>query len=347
MPKILSIVIPSYNVENYLEQTLNSFIDESILDDIEVLIVDDGSKDRTAEIGKKFEIRYPDTFRVISKENGGHGSTINRGIAECTGKYFKVVDGDDWVNTSDFKLLVEKLKSCDADYVVTNYYEVNDQTGEKTEKNYPQLKNRTEKDKNSADGCWDFTEAAEKGQPSMHALIFKSSILKEHHIRLDEHSFYVDVEYILYPLPYVETVAYYDLYVYMYRLAQATQSVSMQGFRKHIQNHMDVILHLSEFAENYKKQSGEENQVKADYIGKRIAQMVGDQVTIFMSYPVSDLANKERFMQFDRQLKQTSEWIYELSNQESGMLKLLRMTRFKGYRWIIRNGQRRNKVSHE
>ena len=96
--KILTITVPSYNVEKFLENTLDSFVDERVLDAIEVLVVDDGSKDRTAEIGKGYEAKYPGTFRVISKENGGHGSTINRGIKEARGKYFKVVDGDDWVD---------------------------------------------------------------------------------------------------------------------------------------------------------------------------------------------------------------------------------------------------------
>ena len=128
MEKVLTVTVPAYNVERYLNQTLESFIHEDIMKDIEVLIIDDGSKDRTALIGKQYEQRYPDTFRVISKENGGHGSTINRGIREANGDYFKVVDGDDWVNTSDFVKLVQELKSCTAEYVVTNYYEVNDKS---------------------------------------------------------------------------------------------------------------------------------------------------------------------------------------------------------------------------
>lgn len=342
MEKILSVVIPSYNVEKYLEQTLESFVETSILKDIEVLVVDDGSKDQTAKIGKRFEEQHPETFRVISKENGGHGSTINRGIQECTGKYFKVVDGDDWVNTEDFKVLVEKLKACDADYIVTNYYEVNDQTGEKTKKEYSQLKKR-----DIEESRWNFRDMAGKAQPAMHALVFKSSILKEHQIKLDEHCFYVDVEYVLYPLPYVETVVYFDLYVYMYRLALATQSVSMQGFQKHIQNHIDVILHLTEFAEEYRKTSLRDEKVKVDYIGKRIAQMVGDQVTIFLSYSIGDKENKARFLGFDRELKEKSEWIYNLSSEESGTLRILRKMNYKGYKVIMGVSKKRNGMTKE
>lgn len=225
MSKVLTIVIPSYNVEAYLRDTLESFIAPEILSDIEVLIVNDGSKDQTPEIAKEYEEKYPDTFRLISKKNGGHGSTINRGIEEATGKYFKVVDGDDWVNTSDFVELVRKLKFTDADYVVTKYYQVNDKTKEKKVIEFPFLK-RNPKCK--------FDEAAKHVQIPMHALVIKTFILQEYQIRLDEHCFYVDVEYILFPIPYVKTVEYYDIIVYMYRLAVATQSVSMQGFQNHV-----------------------------------------------------------------------------------------------------------------
>ena len=128
--------------------------------------------------------------------------------------------------------------------MVTNYYEVNDKTGEKTPKDYKTL---------SGKEIWKFEEAAAVTQLSMHSLVIKTEILKDNHIRLDEHCFYVDVEYILYPVPYVKTVQFLDLYVYMYRLAVTTQSVSLQGYQKHMQNHIDVILHLTEFFEKYAK----------------------------------------------------------------------------------------------
>lgn len=336
MDKVLSVVIPSYNVERFLEQTLDSFLDDRILDDIEVLIVDDGSTDNTAELGKRYEEKYPQTFRVISKENGGHGSTINRGIEECKGAYFKVVDGDDWVNTSDFVLLIEKLKTCHAEYVVTNYYEVDDNTGEKTPRTFPAL---------SMDKCngeyWTFTEIVDKVQIPMHSLAIRSDILKEHNIRLDEHCFYVDVEYILYPVPYVERVAYFDLYIYMYRLAQATQSVSMLGYQKHIQNHTDVIFHLIDFVTAYEKKE-DKTAEKVNYISKRIAEMIGEQITIYMSYPVDNEEIKHKFQEFDARIRSKSEEIYRLAGEESGTLRLLRSVGFKGYKTIMRMGKKRN-----
>lgn len=320
MSKVLTIAIPSYNVEAYLDNTLKSFVEPDILPDIEVLVVNDGSKDRTPAIAEAYEKKYPSSFRLISKENGGHGSTINRGIAEATGTYFKVVDGDDWVNTTDFARMVRRLKEADADYVVTNYYEVNDVTKEKKTVDFPFLKEHPK--------CR-FDEACRHVGLPMHALVIRTAILKERQIRLDEHCFYVDNEYITFPVPFVETVEYYDLTVYMYRLAVATQSVSMQGFRKHLADHVKVTLRLVDFAVEYGKQS--DNQAKADYLYNRAAIMVGDQAGIYASFPASDREIRRQFEKFDRTVREKSRVIYELSDKKSRMLHALRKSNFKNY----------------
>ncbi len=332
MEKILTITVPSYNVEATLEHTLDSFVDERVLDAIEVLIVDDGSKDKTAEIGKKFEEKYPDSFRLISKENGGHGSTINRGIKEARGKYFKVVDGDDWVDREGFAELIRRLSDCEIDYVFTNYYEVNDGTGALSPVTFSWI----EKDRELP-----FEIIANETRISMHALVIKTSILRDNQIRLDEHCFYVDVEYILYPIPYVKSVIYFDLYVYMYRLAQANQSVSILGYQKHLQNHIDVILHVLDYIHAYKK-SSDYDKLKARYMSRRIAEMVQTQVDIFMSFPANDKEIAEKFKAFDRELKKKNTYVYEKSGHFSGMLRLLRKTNFKFYGLILSISKARN-----
>lgn len=335
MQKVLTVTIPSYNVEKFLEQTLSSFVDEQVLDDIEIFIVDDGSKDGTAQIGATFEAKYPQSFRVISKENGGHGSTINRGIQEAKGKYFKVVDGDDWVNTEDFVKLVQQLKNCTAEYIVTNYYEVMNGTGEQKPVAYPEFLGKD---------VLSFAEVAKQRQLAMHALAIRTDVLKDNQIRLDEHCFYVDVEYTLYPIPYVNTVQYLDLFVYMYRLDQVTQSVSMQGYQKHMQNHIDVIMHLTEFYETYRKNGSAE---KIEYIGKRIAQMVGDQITVFMSFPETDAEIKKKFIAFDNELKAKSQDIYDRAGAESGSLRMFRKMNFKCYTWIAKFCKKRNHIGED
>lgn len=333
MGKVLTITVPSYNVEKFLENTLNSFVDERVLNDIEVLIIDDGSKDNTAKIGKQYEEKYPETFRVISKENGGHGSTINRGIQEATGKYFKVVDGDDWVDEDGFAELIHRLKDCDIDYVFTNYYEVNDGTGELT----PVTFSGIEKEKELL-----FEKIANETRISMHALVIKTEILKKNEIRLDEHCFYVDVEYILYPIPYVNSVIYFDIYVYMYRLAQMNQSVSILGYQKHMQNHIDVILHILDYINEYKKQKNYD-KLKDMYMSERIADMINNQVDIFVSFPLKDKEMKQKFKDFDQSVKQRNDYVYKKAGTRSRVLKMLRKTKFRFYKSLVLISKIKNK----
>lgn len=335
MSKVLTVVIPSYNVEAYLADTLESFISEEIMEDVEVLIVNDGSKDSTPEIAEQFEQRYPQTFRLINKENGGHGSTINRGMEEAKGAYFKVVDGDDWVDTEDFTEMVKRLRNETADYVVTKYYKVNDKTKEKTVEAFPYFEEHP--------SCT-FDECAGQSEIPMHALVIRTAILQDHHIRLDEHCFYVDNEYITFPVPYVEKVQYYDLTVYMYRLAVATQSVSMQGFQKHLPDHVKVTLRLVDFAEAYRKKVKEKalqntedgeylSEARAAYLENQAAIMVGDQAGIYASFPSGNAEIKKQFIEFDRTVRKKSTVIYDLSSGKSKMLRALRVNQFKKYRF--------------
>ncbi|EOS69041.1 hypothetical protein C818_02918 [Lachnospiraceae bacterium MD308] len=124
--KILTIAISEYNVEKYLDNILSTILDEQILDKIEILLVNDESKDKTKSIGQQYEKRYPDSIYLINKENGGHGSALNKGIELATGKYFKVVDGDEWVDTKEFIKFVKTLENVESDVVATPYVRVND-----------------------------------------------------------------------------------------------------------------------------------------------------------------------------------------------------------------------------
>lgn len=121
MEKILTVVVPTYNAEKYLRDNLESFEIPELMQDIEILIVNDGSTDHSLEIAREYAERYPDTYRVITKENGGHGSGINCGIEYALGSYFKVVDADDWVGKEAFVSLVRTLKTSDADVVYSGF----------------------------------------------------------------------------------------------------------------------------------------------------------------------------------------------------------------------------------
>ncbi|HOO22212.1 MAG TPA: glycosyltransferase family 2 protein [Clostridia bacterium] len=255
MSKILTLTIPSYNMEKYLANCLDSFIDKRILEDIEVLIVNDGSKDNTLAIAKEYEARYPDVFIAVDKQNGGHGSTINKGIELSTGKYFKVIDADDWVDAEEFVKYVQFLKTVDVDFVITNYTERYEDTGESA---LQKIADYFTKDK-----IVDVEDVFGNigGMIPMHCTTYKTSILKDNNIRLYEKCFYVDVQYNIFPIEYLKTCICKDYNVYQYRLGRAGQSVSAEGFLKHINDHRRVVLSMLEYCRAF----ADKESVKYNY----------------------------------------------------------------------------------
>ena len=122
MDKLLTIVIPTYNMQDYLNRCLDSLVIEpSLMEQLEVLVVNDGSKDSSSAIAHEYEAKFPCTFRVIDKENGNYGSCVNRGLAEAQGKYIKVLDADDWFDTSEFERFLKALSGIEVDLVLSGF----------------------------------------------------------------------------------------------------------------------------------------------------------------------------------------------------------------------------------
>lgn len=276
--KILSVAIAAYNVEKYLDKCLTSFADERLCDGLEVLVVNDGSKDRTPEIAADYVRRYPAIFRLINKENGGHGSAVNAGIEQATGKYFRVVDGDDWVNTDDLVRLIDRMRELDTDLVVDQRRTVHMVTGEEVFLPLPQgtpFEQTVEfLDHNGPDIC-DFYH--------MHTVSAKLSLLHEHGIRLREHIFYVDYEYVLKTTASSRTVTFLDLDVYRYLIGNSAQSVDSQNYVRRISHHEQVVRELLRYA----TESGFEGRMKA-YVDHRVALILNTHFTIALIY------NKDR-----------------------------------------------------
>lgn len=137
MEKILTISIAAYNAELDIKRCLDSFISTNVLEELELIVVNDGSKDNTLNVAKQYEKKYPGIIKVIDKKNGGHGSTINASIKEATGKYYKIVDSDDWIDPEELEKLVFWLRNNDADLVLTPYKCVNADKIEDFELIYP------------------------------------------------------------------------------------------------------------------------------------------------------------------------------------------------------------------
>jgi glycosyltransferase involved in cell wall biosynthesis len=129
MEKIMSVSIASYNVEKFIRKALDSCCVPEIMDRLEVLIVNDGSTDGTLEIAREYESRYPDTFRVIDKENGGYGSTVNASIRAAAGKYFRLLDGDDWFDAEGLQKLIEELEEAEEDMIIAQFKRVFEEDG--------------------------------------------------------------------------------------------------------------------------------------------------------------------------------------------------------------------------
>ena len=293
MEKVLTVVIPSYNVEKYLPEILPTYLDESVMQDIELLIVNDGSKDHTAEVATRFQEQYPQCVRLINKENGGHGSTINTGIANASGRYFKVVDGDDWVDTEAFKALVAGLKSLDCDAVVSPFVSVEDGTGRIIETSeYSEM----EEGRIYSEDI--LIQIAKRKKYAMHAMTIKTEILRKIP-PITEHCFYVDIEYIAYPLKYIRSVAYINATVYQYRVGSAGQSMAMANMLKNRHMHMHVLQNLVEY---YK---GDLPDTAKQVLRGQIAGMCEKQLILLCCLPISGESKKEvmAFLKFiDREI---------------------------------------------
>lgn len=324
MDKIISVIVPSYNVEKYLDNLLNSFIDSDVLDDIEILIVNDGSTDKTYEKALDYSNKYPHSIKVINKENGGHGSTINVGIKECLGKFFKVVDGDDWVNSKEFANLVQFLKTNNSDMIVSPFDFYYEKT--KTRETYKISFSDKKGEMKFSSICGNIERIP------MHCIVYKSSILKENNITIDEHLFYVDVEYVLYTLKYINTVSVFNESVYVYRLGTDEQSMNKNKLWERRNQHFKVLCSLI----NYYKKNNFEAEKKKYLIGA-IASLAYAQYLIFLEGPIN-LSTKKELADYDKQLKSMSKEIYYFIKLKK--IKVLRYSKFLIYKMIAKKVQK-------
>lgn len=232
--KLLSIVVPSYNSENYLRRCLDTAVQGGA--DVEVIVVDDGSTDHTADIAREYCRLHPDIVRLIQKENGGHGSAVNCGLQAAVGTFFKVVDSDDWLDPSACRNMLAVLrKAGSVDLIVTNYvYEYFYAGGRKCVKFgnvFPA----------GEIIIWDGMKRFRVSQfMIMHAMLYRTEVLRSCGLRLPEHTFYVDNIFAYVPLPFVKRLMYVDCDLYHYFIGRADQSVNTQVMIKRIDQQLRV-----------------------------------------------------------------------------------------------------------
>lgn len=249
--KYLTISVAAYNVEQYIEKCIGSIAECDSIQDIELLVINDGSKDNTSKIAHEFEKKWGNSIRCIDKENGGHGSTINEGIRQGTGKYFMVLDGDDWLDAKVLDKLVHFLKTTDTDLILLNsvrQYETGGNDRIEEYKEYLYNKSYSEED------------FAKNTNIKLSSSIIKLQLLKESGLSCSEKCFYDDLQYDTFITFLSKKFIYLDLYLYQYRIGRPGQSISIESFRRNIdmQIHMlDVLLefcdaHIDDVVENKK-----------------------------------------------------------------------------------------------
>ena len=222
--KLLSIAIPCYNSEAYMEKCVESLLVGG--EEVEILIVNDGSKDRTAEIADAYAKKYPTIIKAIHQENGGHGEAVNAGIRNATGLYFKVVDSDDWVDKDAYLEILKTLENLlrgpvTVDLLISNF--VYDKQGAVRKK---VMQYRKCLPVNQVFG-WDQIRHMPKGKYLlMHSMIYRTQMLHECGLELPKHTFYVDNLFAFEPLPYVKNMYYVDVNFYRYFIGRDDQSVN-------------------------------------------------------------------------------------------------------------------------
>lgn len=253
--KLLTVVVPCYNSQDYMANCIESLLPGG--DQVEIIIIDDGSKDDTGRIADQYAERYPSIVRVIHQENGGHGEGINQGLRHATGIYFKVVDSDDRLS-ADFPEFLRKLKTCEdaggVDLVVSNYYYVHsDGVGDRSicyKDVLPEGMIFT----------WGETRPFKPHQMlTIHSCTFRTENMRRSGMDLPKHVFYEDNLMVCSQLPYIQKMYYMDTDLYLYTIGREGQSVQQNVMMKRYTHQISVteqcfrVCHLDDISQRRQK----------------------------------------------------------------------------------------------
>lgn len=297
MEKVLSIIIPTYNMEKYLNKCLSSLIIPEVnhLDLLEVLVIIDGATDRSLEIAQGFQYQFPNSIRVINKENGNYGSCINRGLAEAKGRYVKILDADDYIVTENLEKLLLFLKTANVDLVVTDFQTVDE--------------------KDDVTGIFRFYAQPSQDLPfsaidvagimQMHMVTYKTENLRKLNYQQTEKVSYTDQEWIFTPMASVETFHYLNEVVYCYLLGREGQTMDAAVYQKSQPQLMTVCLNMAREFETRKV-----SEQHRAYLAKRLYfNLRKIYKTALLDYAEADLST---LADFDSCLKKESPSAYKI-----------------------------------
>ena len=259
MDKILTIVIPTYNMEKYLRKCLDSLIidDKELFGKLEVLVVNDGSKDSSSAIAHEYQDNYPNVFRVIDKENGNYGSCVNRGLKEANGKYIKILDADDTFNAENFKAFILFLCDSSADCVLSDMIKINEK-GRIIARNSLNLPAK------------EMLELPQFGSENikmlmMHNVCFKTAIFSNLNYIQTEGISYTDQEWIFLPMSACKELIYFPRVVYKYLVGRDGQTIDIRVWEKNFWMEIEGLYKMLDVYRN-----NIEKAINIDFLEKRL-----------------------------------------------------------------------------
>ena len=325
--KLLTFTIPCYNSQDYMRHCIESILPGG--EDVEILIVDDGSKDDTAAIADEYAEKYPTIVKAIHQENGGHGEAVNAGIRNATGLYFKVVDSDDWVDWNAYQAILAKLReiaggSVALDMLLANY--VYEKEGAK----HKRVMRQTGFPKDQI-FTWSDVRHFYKGHYIlMHSVIYRTKLLRECGLELPKHTFYVDNIYVYKPLPHVRTMYYMDVDFYRYFIGRDDQSVNETVMISRIDQQLRVTRRMVDFYTEQKISNQKCRMYMRNYL--RIMMEVSSIFLILSGTP-ENLAKKQELWNY---VKAKDKEVYKMLRYS--MLGFSVNLPGKSGRWISKTG---------
>lgn len=294
--KVLSVAIPSYNSEAYMANCIESLLIGG--DDVEILIVNDGSKDNTAAIADEYAAKYPNIVRAIHQENGGHGEAVNAGLRNATGAYFKVVDSDDWVDAKAYREILALLKQMLADQrqldmLISNF--VYDKQGASFKKvmNYRSVLPQNEI------FTWDQIGHFRKGQYIlMHSVIYRTQMLRDCALELPKHTFYVDNIFVYQPLPSVQTIYYLDVDFYHYFIGRDDQSVNEKVMIKRVDQQLRVNKLMIDYYDLSDKNLVRSKKLRKYMYNYLEIMMVVSSIMLIRSHEAANLEKRDELWEY-------------------------------------------------
>lgn len=332
--KSLTTVIPTYNMERFLERCLNSLVvSEELMELLEVLVINDGSKDRSSEIAHSFEVKYPETFRVIDKENGNYGSCVNCGLKEAAGKYIKILDADDWFDTKNFEEFLKLLGSLDDDCVMSEMVQVDDDGNTFTHWKYSLPKEKS----------FSMAELLKRNQAElmwMHCVAYKTDNLRAINYHQTEGISYTDQEWIFMPMSTCKSIYYFPKVVYRYLVGRNGQTMDPSVLQK---NFGQEIKGTTVMATELSKYDNTEND-EFEYLNRRLVARCNFVYGLFFLQYKMDTCYDE-MVRLDKLIYKHAPYVYKelekLYRFEPLRYHFVKRWRQNGYPkmlWILRIG---------